>query len=211
MLTRHPLLAVTFSLMLLHFAAPQTFAQRQLTGTVLDAETGEALQFANVWVRDSHKGTTTDRDGRFTLALDAGEYSVVASYIGYTSQTRRVRIPADTDLRFTLRQSTFEMPSVTVTPGDNPALRIIRRAIEMKEIRREKLKNYSLTSHSKLLVRLTGALEGMVEGSGDGNSVSVKVGVDDDSTRMTVRDTPCRSFSKRRPRPGGRLRTATRK
>ncbi|MFZ1728870.1 MAG: DUF5686 family protein [Bacteroidota bacterium] len=153
-------------------------AQQMVTGTVRDEKTGEALQFANVWVRGSRKGTTTDRDGRFMLSLDAGEHTVVASYIGYVSQSRAVRIPGDADLRFSLRPSTFEMPSVTVTPGDNPALRIIRKAIEKKEERKAKLKNYSLTSHSKLLVRLTGAMEGMVEGSGDGNSISVTVGAD---------------------------------
>lgn len=179
-------LQVILSLILLLIAAPGLIAQRQLTGTVFDAETGETLQFANIWVPGSHKGTTTDRLGRFTLALEPGEYSIVASYIGYSSQTRKVRFPAETDLKFSLRQSTFEMPAVTVTPGDNPALRIIRKAIEMKELRREKLKNYSLTSHSKLLVRLTGALEGMVESSGDGGSVSIEVGGDGkDSTAQS--------------------------
>jgi hypothetical protein len=157
-------------------------AQQQLTGTVRDGKTGEALQFANVWVRGSRKGTTTDREGRFTLALEPGEYSVVASYIGYESKTRSVRVPGDADLRFTLQPSTYEMPAVTVTPGDNPALRIIRKAIEKKEEQRAKLKNYSLTSHSKLLVRITGALEGMVEGSKDGNAITIGVGGNDAET-----------------------------
>jgi hypothetical protein len=157
----------------------QLSAQRQLQGTVTDAESGDPLQFANVWVQGSHKGTTSDRQGRFTLALEPGEYRIVASYIGYRSQTKTVIVPADAELRFSLRQSTFEMPSVEVTPGDNPALRIIRKAIEMKEQRRERLQNYSLTSHSKLLVRLTGAMEGMVEGSDDGRRVKISTSVED--------------------------------
>lgn len=159
----------------------QLFAQRQLRGTVTDAESGEPLQFANVWVQGSHKGTTSDREGRFTLALEPGEHRIVASYIGYRSQTKSVSVPADADLRFTLRPSTFEMPSVEVTPGDNPALRIIRKAIEMKEERRERLRNYSLTSHSKLLVRLEGALDGMVESSGGGRSVTIRGRVEDNT------------------------------
>lgn len=155
-------------------------AQHRLTGAVRDAETGEPLQFANVWVRGSNKGTTTDRDGHFTLSLASGEYTVVASYIGYSSRSRVVQLPGDAELDFTLRQRTYEMESVTVTPGDNPALRIIRKAIEMKELRRSRLRNYRLTSHSKLLVRVSGLGDGSVEGSAEGDRVTLGFGIDDE-------------------------------
>jgi hypothetical protein len=155
-------------------------AQHRLTGTVRDAETGEALQFANVWVRGSSKGTTTDRQGRYSLVLESGAHTIVASYIGYASRSRVVQLPGETALDFSLPQRTYEMQSVTVTPGDNPALRIIRKAIEMKEQRRARLRNYSLTSHSKLLVRVSGLGDGSVEGSSEGDRMTLGFGVGDE-------------------------------
>lgn len=160
------------------FLSPAS-AQHRITGQVLDERSGEALRYANVWVRGSHTGTTTDQEGRFTLTLADGEHTIVASYIGYESRVRTVRLPGEPVLRFALRQSAVPMPEVEVTPGDNPALRIIRKAIEMKELRRGRLRNYRLTSHSKLLVRLTGAMTGMVEGSDGGRRVSIRVDGDD--------------------------------
>jgi hypothetical protein len=157
-------------------------SQQRISGTVFDAGTGEALQFANVWVKDSHSGTTTDRDGRFTLMLSEGSNTLVASYMGYRSQTRSMRIPGEAEITFRLSQISIEMPTVDFTPGDNPALRIIRKAIEAKEKRAERLENYSLTSHSKLSVRVTGALESMAESDGSSFTVSASVGSDDDTT-----------------------------
>ena len=160
---RHRFLLLPLSLFLFLLVITPLSAQHRLIGTVRDAETGEALQFANVWVKGSHTGTTSDREGRFTLVLEAGEQRIVASYIGYRSQTKTVRMPSQDALEFVLQPGTIEMPQVEVTPGDNPALRIIRKAIEMKEQRKARLQNYSLTSHSKLLARIEGAPEGMMD------------------------------------------------
>ncbi|MBN1447905.1 MAG: carboxypeptidase-like regulatory domain-containing protein [Bacteroidetes bacterium] len=175
---RKDLLSVTLLLIL----SASLSAQQRIAGVVRDADSGDPLQFANVWVKGSHKGTTSDRDGRFTLSLDAGEHTIVVSYIGYVSETRKIRIPGDSEYAFSLRQQSIEMPTVEVTPDDNPALRIIRRAIEAKKERLELLQNYSLTSHSKLRLRIRGALEEM---SSRGDGVSVRLtfgGSDDDST-----------------------------
>ncbi len=177
---------LTFSL--LGTIAPVLAAQHRLTGTVRDAETGESLQFANVWVRGSSKGTTTDRQGRYFLVLESGAHTIVASYIGYASRSRVVQLPGETALDFSLPQRTYEMQSVTVTPGDNPALRIIRKAIEMKELRRARLRNYSLTSHSKLLLRVSGLGDGSVEGSSEGDRVTLGFGVGDDEDSTAQSD-----------------------
>lgn len=161
------------------------FAQHRITGVVRDAETGEELQFANIWLRGTQRGTTTDRDGRFILSLETGEYAVVASYIGYESREILVRVPSDKTVHFNLHQSSIEMPTVTITPEDNPALRIIRNAIEQKEKRRARLKNYNLTSHSKLLVRVRGALDGMVDSSGNGGRATVGISGGDEGASTT--------------------------
>ncbi len=164
------------------------FAQQRITGTVFDAGSGEPLQFANVWVEDSHTGTTTDRNGRFTLQLRPGSHRIVASYIGYTSRTQTVQLPSAEELTFRLPQVSIEMPTVEFSPDDNPALRIIRRAIAAKEARTERLQNYSLTSHSKLRVYVRGALESMMSSSGSSVSITATVGSDDDSTAATEID-----------------------
>lgn len=75
-------------MLLLAFIAFGNFAlaQRTVTGTVTDAETGEALIGANVLVLGTSTGTVTDFDGNFELQVPDGTTTLEISYTGYSSQ-----------------------------------------------------------------------------------------------------------------------------
>ncbi len=65
------------------------FAQDgRIVGTVVDAETGETLIGVNVIIEGTIKGTATDIDGNYTIRRVApGSYSLVVTYLSYSSQT----------------------------------------------------------------------------------------------------------------------------
>ncbi len=64
------------------------FAQKgNVHGSVTDASTGEPIMFANILVKESDIGDATDLDGNYNLLLKEGTYTLVFSYIGYTSLT----------------------------------------------------------------------------------------------------------------------------
>jgi hypothetical protein len=66
---------------------------RTIEGTVTDSETGEPMPGANVVVKNSESGTTTDASGRFSMDnLRAGD-TLVFSFIGY--QSKAYTIPAN--------------------------------------------------------------------------------------------------------------------
>ncbi len=80
------------------------FAQKgQLTGVV--AEDGEGLIGVAIQVDGTTLGTVTELDGTYTMILDPGDYSITASYVGYTSVSQPVTIVADqtTTLDFNLK------------------------------------------------------------------------------------------------------------
>ena len=60
-------------------------AQKVVTGTVMDAASGEALAGATIQVKETNTGATTDAEGRYRLALPAAGASptLVFSFIGY--------------------------------------------------------------------------------------------------------------------------------
>ena len=62
-------------------------AQSTITGTVMDAEMNAPLPGANIIVKNTTNGTTSDFDGNFTLTAEATSGQVVISYVGYTSVT----------------------------------------------------------------------------------------------------------------------------
>ena len=70
-------------------------AQTQVYGTVLDAETGEPLIGASVYLEEYSMGSVTDFDGRFRFSTrQTGEAHVVASMIGYTNSRNYIQLPA---------------------------------------------------------------------------------------------------------------------
>jgi iron complex outermembrane receptor protein len=67
--------------------------QAALRGTILDAQSQQPLPGESVAVPGTGIGTTTDANGRFSLATPAGVRELSISFIGYNVQ--QVRVPAD--------------------------------------------------------------------------------------------------------------------
>lgn len=88
-----------------------------LSGTVLDQRTNEAVPGANVLIRELERGASTDPDGNYTITdIPYGTYSIRVSFIGYEELTREVVIdsPSQTlDLR--LAGDVFGLDELVVT------------------------------------------------------------------------------------------------
>jgi hypothetical protein len=72
----------TFSSLWLH-------AQVTIKGTVFDQK-GNPLQGASVYLNNTTIGTSSDADGYFSLSVDHGYYSLVASYVGFETTSYNV-------------------------------------------------------------------------------------------------------------------------
>jgi Outer membrane receptor for ferrienterochelin and colicins len=71
--------------LLLVLTAGLTYAQnKQVTGTVTDAGTGEPVAYASVQLKGTMTGTTTDESGKFTINAP-GNGTLIISFIGYTT------------------------------------------------------------------------------------------------------------------------------
>ena len=72
-----------------------TFAQTgSIKGTLTDKQmNNEPLPFANVLIKDSSKGTTSDFDGLYTIDdLAPGTYVVEFSFVGYQTIEKTIAI-----------------------------------------------------------------------------------------------------------------------
>ncbi len=78
------ILLFTFSNLILF--TQLTFSQFGITGTVIDGDFNEPLPFANILVKETGEGTTSDFDGKYTLELESGTYTLVFSFVGYETK-----------------------------------------------------------------------------------------------------------------------------
>ncbi|MEN1783858.1 MAG: carboxypeptidase-like regulatory domain-containing protein [Bacteroidota bacterium] len=101
------------------FGVVTSFAQIGiLTGTINDGEFNDILPFANVLVKGTTNGTTSDFDGKYTLDVEEGTYTIVFSYVGYqTTEITEVQIKSgqETVVDVTLNPAANQLEEVVVT------------------------------------------------------------------------------------------------
>lgn len=115
----------------------------QIKGTVSNRETNEPLPAANVYLKNTHVGCVTDKEGNFLVdQIPAGEYILVAHYIGFAEESKIVKVTEGSilTLHLKLKPSPYDFSdpiTVTATRGvslasEVPASVNIVKASEME-------------------------------------------------------------------------------
>jgi len=86
-----------------------------ISGYLKDASTGEDLIGASVFIKETMKGTTANNYGFFSFSLDPGEYTLVASYVGYNPYEEKIKLTEDVRININLTPTAIEMTDVVVT------------------------------------------------------------------------------------------------
>jgi len=115
------LLILLFSV--IHVSA---FAQ-QIEGTIIDKTTKTPIAFANI-TYGQYQGTISDINGKFLVEATPTPKQLTFSCLGYESTTVQV-INLASSSTIELVPVNFQLNEIAVTPGENPALRIMRQVI----------------------------------------------------------------------------------
>ncbi|UCS91968.1 SusC/RagA family TonB-linked outer membrane protein [Echinicola marina] len=107
-------LILIFLLSIPYWLYAQSMESHSLYGTVHDGESGLELPGATIKIKDSNKGMVTDAEGRFSIDLDAGEYTLVLSYLGYETKELSITVPISEALNILLYPSQSELQAVEV-------------------------------------------------------------------------------------------------
>ncbi len=89
-----------------------------IKGFVSDAENGEMLSYADVVLKNTTMGTSTDEKGYYYITrIPEGKYIVVFSYLGYETIEKEIELKSGQvlTLNVELKQSAIEMPGIVVS------------------------------------------------------------------------------------------------
>lgn len=126
------------SLLLAGTASAQTGIIR---GNVYDKETGEPVIAATIRLLNTNFGEVTDLDGFFSLgSIPAGNYTMVASYIGYDSVAVNVNLKAGGIVyqRISIAPNSIELSTVDVSAQREQArsdVQVSKLTVSPKQIR----------------------------------------------------------------------------
>ena len=172
---------IIINLLLLFFIAVNVITAQKfiLKGRITNSNTNEPLSFANLRIDESTFGTSANIEGNYELRLIPRRYSIITSFIGFKSDTAEIDLAGNFTLNISLIPISIELPEITVLPGVNPALAIIKKAIINKHERDDKLDSYVVYAYTKGLIRTT---EDIISTD---RSVGLEVG-NNDSTELRI-------------------------
>lgn len=138
-----------YSLLLCLLVWAQCSFANTLRGTVLD-ESGNTLPFVSIYLKGTSIGTTSNVDGIYSLPLEPGDYQIVFQYVGFEAKTLDIKMtssPQEQDV--VLKPISTNLQEVVVTAGEDPAYRIIRKAIKRRPFYRKEVPQYSCNAYVK--------------------------------------------------------------
>ena len=159
-------------LCLLLFCLGGISLQAQLSGVVTDAN-GHPLQSASIYISGTTIGVNSNAQGAYLLSLPPGQSDVIFQYIGYKSETRRIRNegkPIVLDIKLDVQS--FEISEIEINASsEDPAYQIIRNAIDKREFYKNQIKSYQSDVYIKgnqKIIKIPNKILGQEVGTLDG-------------------------------------------
>lgn len=129
-------------LIIVLFFSVFSFAQKAtVKGTILDKEfNNEPLAFANVTIKGTKTGTSTDESGKYSLNVSAGSYTLVVGFLGYKTVEIPFSVKANEQkiINYTLETEGVMLEDVVLSVSVNKEtetalLKDQQKAVEIKQ------------------------------------------------------------------------------
>ena len=89
--------------------------KKTISGFVKDAETGEDLIGATIYIEELKSGTVTNTYGYYSIRLEQDKYTLKFSYIGYESAVHKIDLKEDISLNVELQPRGEQLQEVEIT------------------------------------------------------------------------------------------------
>lgn len=127
----------------------------QVKGVVKDAD-GKPVHNVNIYVKEHNINTTTNENGFYYLPISKnGNYTISYQYIGYKTNIEKVNYTGNTTIiDVTMLPEEYQLESVVVKKGYNPANDIIKNAIAKRKENGKKSEKYTADFYSRGIFRV---------------------------------------------------------
>ena len=106
-----------------------------ISGSINDANNGDPLLGANVIIKETSQGASTDTDGHFTISrVNPGNYTLIVTYIGYQTLKNKLDLgdgeTINVELTLNLKPFRWKLTSLR-HQGDENVLRMLRQQFRL--------------------------------------------------------------------------------
>ncbi len=170
MLIKICILIFNFSFVLAQpwLSANETPKSVTISGFVMDAKTGETLAGAVIYPKENPTiGIASNSYGYFSLALPAGNYTIVVQYLGYKTKTISLDLKDNIKINVDMEEESIALKEITITGEKNNNNVISGELISKINVR--EIQNIPVILGEKDILKTIQLLPG-VSPAGEGNA-----------------------------------------
>ena len=140
---------------LLLIAFTGTAQETIVSGKVTDAGSGDPIPFANLLLKGTSVGVTTDFEGNYVIKTKTLSDSLLASYVGYKTRAKFVKKGTTQVINFQLTEEATRLKEAVVHAGENPAFAVLRSVGGNKaEHDKRRLSAYESEAYTKIEIAI---------------------------------------------------------
>ena len=176
-------------LILLQLTSLKTLAQTGIYGVVKDADSGETLVEAAIYIDSLQMGTTTNYNGYYDLPLKPGTYKIRFSYLGYTTLEKSVKVENSRKrLNINMQIEAQMLDKVVVTSKKEDA-NVRELAMSVQKLEMVKIRKIPALMGEVDVIKAVQLLPGVQAASEGSSGFSVRGGSPDQNL-ITLDDAP---------------------
>jgi len=168
-------------LILMLFGMFLGFAQERFTisGTLKDVTNGETLLGATVSIKGTSIGTTTNEYGFYSLTVPKGNYTLVISYLGYTTIEKELVLNASQKLSLELLEDNSVLDEVIINGEESKKVNLRTPQMSVAKLSTKTIKQIPAVLGEVDIVKSIQLLPGVTNAGEGASGFNVRGGAED--------------------------------
>lgn len=168
-------------LILLLFGSFLGISQERFTvsGTLKDETNGETLLGATVLIKGTTIGTTTNEYGFYSLTVPKGTYTLVISYLGYTTIEKELVLEANQKLSLELLEDNAVLDEVVITAEESKKVNLRTPQMSVSKLSTKTIKQIPAVLGEVDIVKSIQLLPGVTNAGEGASGFNVRGGAED--------------------------------
>lgn len=157
------------------------YAQTKFTisGTIKDASNGETLLGATILLKGTTIGSTTNEYGFYSITASEGSYTLVVSYLGFTTVEQQITLKSNQKLNIELKEDTSQLDQVVITAEESKKVNLRTPQMSVAKLSSKTIKQMPAVLGEVDVIKSIQMLPGVTNAGEGASGFNVRGGAED--------------------------------
>lgn len=157
------------------------FSQEKFTisGTLKDANNGETLLGATIFLKNTTRGTITNQYGFYSLTAPQGNYTLVVSYLGYKTIEHKISLHKNVKFNAELKEDNDNLDEVVITAGKTKQVNLKTPQMSVAKLSAKTIKSIPTILGEVDIIKSIQLLPGVTNAGEGASGFNVRGGAED--------------------------------